>query len=177
MCRRCLVKKPIIDFHKDKSRKDGASAYCKPCKSITDKMYISADPKRIEKRKQRSREWQKNNPKQYKETMQKWKKNNLEKKWQLDKKSHLWTHYRLTIEDYSTMFDEQGGVCLICKNARKLIVDHDHSCCENKLTCGNCVRGLICNQCNLIVGIIENNHDIIEYSKKYINKYKKKKNN
>lgn len=176
MCRRCLTEKPTVDFYKDRSRKEGTSAYCKPCKSVIDKAYIIADPNRIEKRNQRSREWQKNNAKQYKETIKKWKNNNLEKKWQLDKKSHLWTHYRLTIEDYSKMFYEQNGLCLICKKARKLIVDHDHNCCSEKLTCGKCVRGLICNQCNLIVGIIENNSGIIESSKKYINKYNKKKN-
>jgi hypothetical protein len=34
-------------------------------------------------------------------------------------------------------------------------VDHDHSCCENIPTCGKCVRGLLCGQCNRMVGALE----------------------
>lgn len=177
MCRKCLNEKSYIDFHKNKNTKDGYSAYCKPCKSLSDKASILADPERLEKRKNRTRQWQKNNQERYASSIKKWKENNVERKWQLDKKSHLWTHYRITIEDYKDMLNKQNGLCLICDKARKLVVDHDHSCCPEKLTCGNCIRGLICNQCNLVVAIIETNSNIIDSAKKYIKnvKYKNKR--
>jgi chromosome segregation ATPase len=172
MCRKCLSQKDYSSFHKNKSTADGYSAYCKPCKSLSDKASILADPERLEKRKNRSRQWQKNNKEQYDLSIKKWKENNIERKWQLDKKSHLWTHYRITIEDYRNMLNDQDGLCLVCKKSRKLVVDHDHSCCPDKITCGMCIRGLICNQCNLIVGIIENSEDIVNSAKKYIKKSK-----
>ena len=61
----------------------------------------------------------------------------------------------MTLDDWDKMFQEQGGVCASCKEKAKLFVDHDHSCCEGKLSCGSCVRGLLCNTCNITAGFIE----------------------
>lgn len=34
-------------------------------------------------------------------------------------------------------------------------IDHDHSCCKGKNTCGNCVRGVLCHSCNLGIGLFK----------------------
>jgi hypothetical protein len=39
----------------------------------------------------------------------------------------------------------------------KGIVDHDHGCCPGQVSCGKCVRGIICNDCNTKAGAIEAN--------------------
>jgi hypothetical protein len=66
--------------------------------------------------------------------------------------------YKLTHEQYEKMLEDQGGVCAICKKPpgkKALCVDHDHACCSTERTCGKCVRGLLCNNCNHGVGFLE----------------------
>lgn len=58
--------------------------------------------------------------------------------------------------DYKRLYEAQGGKCAVCQvatgKARKLAVDHDHRCCPGKTSCGKCVRGLICSNCNRDIG-------------------------
>lgn len=71
--------------------------------------------------------------------------------------------YGITLGDYYRMYAEQSGCCAICGvhhkargfqepgrgGARCLVVDHNHST--------NAVRRLLCNNCNLLVGLVEKN--------------------
>lgn len=52
--------------------------------------------------------------------------------------------YGMTTEDYNTMLAKQKGKCAICGKFRKLVVDHCHT--------RNTVRGLLCNNCNAMLG-------------------------
>jgi hypothetical protein len=66
--------------------------------------------------------------------------------------------YSKTLEWYKEQLRLQGGVCAICKQPPtegpkgRLTVDHDHACCPAHRSCGTCVRGLICQHCNLVLG-------------------------
>ena len=69
----------------------------------------------------------------------------------------LLNRYGLTPEQHAQMLAAQGGGCAICGSAsagvRSLHVDHDHACCpESGRSCGKCVRGLLCDSCNLAIG-------------------------
>jgi hypothetical protein len=66
----------------------------------------------------------------------------------------LRSKYGISSNDYQTMFDSQGGKCLICGRhqnelTQKLCVDHNHT--------NGKVRGLLCNTCNLHLGWYESN--------------------
>jgi hypothetical protein len=173
LCKRCFLEKNYNDFHKNKQTKDGYAVYCKPCKSATDKKWINSNPERVKKRNKKSKDWRAANPLRSKELVAEWKEKNPDRKWILDKKSHLWTHYRLTIEDYQKIFNDQDGKCWICKESKKLVVDHDHDCCNKKISCGKCIRGLICYNCNALVGFLERNISLIDKASEYIKNFDK----
>lgn len=69
--------------------------------------------------------------------------------------------FGITLARYEEMLANQGGGCAICggqtKDGRAFFVDHDHSCCPGQRTCGKCIRGLLCGDCNLGIGYFDDN--------------------
>ncbi|MFI6337106.1 endonuclease domain-containing protein [Streptomyces sp. NPDC050535] len=61
-------------------------------------------------------------------------------------------HYNLTKEFVAQLLHFQRQSCAICRTAdagrKAMHIDHDHACCPGRRSCGECVRGLICANCN-----------------------------
>jgi len=72
---------------------------------------------------------------------------------------YLYVTYGITPERYDALVREQAGLCAICRRppeqgrVKRLVVDHDHRCCPANRSCGECVRGLLCNWCNRLLGM------------------------
>lgn len=66
--------------------------------------------------------------------------------------------------------------CAICgAKDRELHVDHDHSCCSAKnVTCGHCVRGLICGPCNRGLGLFGDSADTLRAAIHYLTSHEAK---
>ncbi len=65
--------------------------------------------------------------------------------------------YGITVDEYQTMVEQQGGVCLICCQPEKnknLSVDHCHKTKK--------VRGLLCGKCNVGLGYFNDSEEILE---------------
>lgn len=64
--------------------------------------------------------------------------------------------YGLSADAFQNLLDKQDGRCAICRTddcgPRFWAVDHDHACCAGQRSCGNCVRGVLCGQCNVGLG-------------------------
>ena len=62
--------------------------------------------------------------------------------------------YGLRQEDFDLLLKLQDYVCAMCREpfeeGQLIHVDHDYECCRVKnQSCGKCVRGLLCDECNI----------------------------
>lgn len=79
------------------------------------------------------------------------------KRW---KRKHRLARYGLTPGEFDRLLELQSYACGMCRNPfeedKPVYIDHDHSCCpDEKRSCGECVRGLLCLSCNTALGQIE----------------------
>ena len=73
-------------------------------------------------------------------------------------------NYGITPEQYHAILAKQGGGCGFCSRpprARRLAIDHDHSCCPGKTSCGACARGLLCWSCNKFAEHINDSIEVV----------------
>jgi hypothetical protein len=79
--------------------------------------------------------------------------------------------YSLTPEEYEARLVAQGGGCAICgkaPNGKALSVDHNHDCCPGKKSCGKCIRGLLCQQCNMGLGHFKDDTTLLRRAINYL---------
>lgn len=92
------------------------------------------------------------------ERMRKWYADNPEKR----------KRHGLTQADFDAMLEAQGGECAACHQVSdSWRVDHDHECCNKRYGCSKCVRGILCNGCNVALAMVNDSPDrlskLIEY--------------
>lgn len=84
--------------------------------------------------------------------------------------------YSISLEDYNVMVERQGGVCGVTncgvppEDCTKgvLVVDHDHSCCPGAMSCGRCVRGLVCDRCNTGLSMFKDDSEVLRGAASYL---------
>lgn len=73
---------------------------------------------------------------------------------------HIFYKYDLTREQRDALLIKQDNRCAICKEKKKLGVDHCHKTDK--------VRGLVCNWCNSYLGAIEADPSILKRIEEYL---------
>lgn len=58
--------------------------------------------------------------------------------------------------------------CEICGDETEMHVDHDHRCCPGKYSCGECVAGFLCTNCNNGLGRFKDNPARLRAAAEYI---------
>ena len=90
-----------------------------------------------------------------------------------DKNHKLKKAYGITLDDYNKLLSKQKNKCSICEidnngkyrnKTRAFAVDHCHI--TNK------IRGLLCSDCNVALGLLKDNTIYLQSAIKYLNKLK-----
>jgi len=71
--------------------------------------------------------------------------------------------YGITESEYNQMFSDQMGLCRICQKPEvdiRLAVDHDHETGK--------VRGLLCKRCNMAIGLLDDDPQIVTSAALYL---------
>ena len=143
-CSKCCNVKPVDEYRKH-------SRVCKPCRKAARRERYLANPKeRIEGCIKRAA-YVKNNPRK---VALSYKKNK----------------FGITPERYEELELSQGRSCAICKKDvnkvgsknNLLSVDHDHRTGK--------VRGLLCNKCNSMIGLVKEDPKILVSAIDYLGK-------
>jgi hypothetical protein len=77
--------------------------------------------------------------------------------------------YGVSIFDYAEMMAKQDGKCALCgggPRGRRVDLDVDHDHVTGK------VRGLLCNPCNVFLGRVESNPELLERIQEYLEEHR-----
>ena len=105
------------------------------------------------------KEWRKINPHEVKRL----KRLKIKRDEPTYRDSQLRTKYGITLIQYDAMLQVQKGVCAVCclpSKGKRLAVDHDHAT--------GIVRGLLCTNCNTMIGHARDTADILLNAVRYL---------
>jgi hypothetical protein len=145
LCKVCNQNKPFNQFYAEPRVSDGCTARCKACikAAATARYSINKESILAENKAQYSPE--------------------------KERAKKLHRTYGLSVELYDHMLKEQGYKCKLCSstnpqhNYGRFVVDHCH-------TSGK-VRGLLCGECNLMLGKSKDNVNTLQNAISYLAEY------
>ena len=117
-----------------------------------------------ESEKARSKKWRQENPEKYKA----WAEKNKDRRAATSRKYY----YGITLDEFNAKMIAQDSKCAIC--GRLLVrpsLDHGHNCCPGKKSCGKCIRGILCQGCNTIIGLAGDSIEVLNNAIQYLKEY------
>lgn len=157
LCTGCNTEKSVLDFSKNKTRKNGRNGHCKSC----NKKYRGDN---IEYLRKCNLEYKEKNKGSIKEKRPDYIEKNREKVREMLWRNKLKQRYNLTPSQYKSIFELQNGKCAICDRVSPLSVDHCH---QSKK-----VRGLLCGSCNRGLGLFGESIESLKNAIVYLKKHK-----
>lgn len=151
-CTKCREVKSMADFSYEDKQATRIRPTCKECTNEAQREWKRKNPERALEGQHRRRACYKAAGKKY--------RNSAESRW----KAHLKTRFGLTPEEYEAMLVAQFGLCAICglppQEGKRLTIDHCHK--------SNLIRSLLCNNCNTMLGMAQDNPAILRAGIKYL---------
>ena len=188
ICSKCNLNKPFDQFYKKSNQEDGIDYYCKQCR-----LTASSESHRRKKHQKSCSADACKKPhyslgfcRRHYERHKKgkplnWRYESTAGNLIRNRRYRLKAWYKITLEEFELM---AINGCQICGgyDERQLHVDHDHDCCPGHITCGQCVRGVVCHRCNsdlqkFDTGQMRSENPNKERVVKYIMRYRARVNN
>lgn len=145
-------------------RKVAPTYHGKPCKKCGATLRYRARMTCVECDKARSRAIYKFDSAPQIKATRAWREANTDLHNELMRAGQLKRKFGMTIAEYDSLLESQGGACAICKKpcptGRRLAVDHDHKT--------GAVRGLLCHSCNLGIGKLGDDPERLLAAAKYL---------
>lgn len=147
ICCHCKRELPESEFHQDKLRHDGLHPDCKGCRRTADQGRYGCHKVSINEKNRK-----------------RWRDRNYSDKYGYDYWKRIKQQYGLSKEDWFVMYNATNGKCPICQREVKLVLDHNHET--------NQIRGLLCRNCNGILGMMNDDVGSFERAAEYLKKTK-----
>ena len=161
-CRGCSADKPLDQYNKKKTGRGGLTARCKDCLHKAARKFYENNAEKVKKN---SLDYYNKNIDVITRKNQAYRNQNPEKVKEANHKKHLWTNFRLTSEQYSSLLVKQNNSCVTCNVSfedKTPHVDHNHKTGK--------VRGILCQNCNLVIGHAYENIDILRQIIAYLSR-------
>jgi hypothetical protein len=171
-CRSCKKILCIDKFGKNSAYKSGINPKCRECHNNYIRLRRLADHERskaIEKERYYTE--------YYTQKRQQFRKNNREKLAEREKLTKRMYKFNLNKEAWDELKLRFNNRCAICHQSetakingvvKELSIDHDHSCCPGKTSCGRCIRGLLCQKCNSAIGYLNDDIELLNNAIEYL---------
>lgn len=138
-CYKCSEEKDLELFAKGKKYSDGRRNICKKCHAGYITQYYKERPEKYAE-KVRMNSYYKAN----------------------------WKRHKISEEQYIELVSLYDGKCHGCQDREATNIDHNHGCCDTRFSCGKCVRGVLCNQCNTALGLLSDDPKKVQSLLDYI---------
>ena len=153
-CTKCKITKDASLFYKDTSKLNNLHTNCKLCQSSRNKLKRKTNLAWRASQLQKAKEYRLKYPEKNKESI---------------RNATLKAKYGITSKQYDELFQSQGYKCAVCNCTQnngygKMPVDHCH-------TTGK-VRAILCQSCNVTLGKVGENEEILLSLIAYLRKHK-----
>lgn len=183
ICSDCKEKKPVSEFHGKGTAWDGTLKYQSYCRKCANKRRSARGHDPVMMCVYQHRSYMKHRQAALDYAAQRRLKPGVKER---DADKHLLRKYGLTRDDWWKLLEEQNFECYGCwgfldpqvhfssgrSKTGKICVDHDHACCPGTVSCGRCVRGLLCDDCNRGAGSCKDDPDTLERLAAHIRRFR-----
>ncbi len=165
-CIKCGEVKPLSEFTFHNRNKGQHRNFCHNCEKELWRKYHKSP-----QGKEKSREWIESNQEKIAEYRRLYREDDVKReRSKAYHRARLLKEFGMTVDDYMALYEKQNGQCAICGSEsasngirKNFCVDHDHETGK--------VRGLLCHNCNVSVGLMKDTPSLLRKAAEYLESF------